>query len=927
MGGTFTMMFTTEQIILYIVIPAFAFIFGLIFKPVLEFLGEKFNDKFLYYVNFIYINRLHKKARKQLENENYKPALEELNKAAELADKNISSKMFHDINYEAGKCYLKLAEKENDFNKYKKAEEHLTKALLKFSYDDKPEYKKMNKYLIKIKNNILKYEYKQYDFDSVIINKSANEIQKSLKGYKFDSLDKKQALRYANLQTFLATCYTKILEKEYNKDYIDNITNAYQESLRVYKKDEFTEEYLNNIEKLGEFYINNMPDNQDNLSTAINYLKNAIQIYSSNFKAHQREMSRIKYHLGRAYYRLGKLENSIKNWYKAIDYLNDAINHSSDDELEQLADIENTLGLCYMKLFNIIDNRENLKKSNKSFNKVLSIYKSDIAIEKIIIYYKALCHIGLNYFHLAKIETPHRNIENSLSSFNQAFEHYKKVVNISNDKKLEESDYKDKNRYYAYNFRAKVYLYQAELLNTRTSVEKALDDLGEARKYFPIDGELGDDCWILNNTSIAYQLKSEQEKRSENLKSAIELNDAAIKKIDKESHPVYYSDFISTKGDLFLKLSDIRENNENLKISQAAYEEALTGKTLEKSPIENAITENKLIKIYIKKAKIKDTQDNLLKANEHLKKASVFCTKIGNVPCELAKIRAQCGQIQHLLSKVSNNYNAYIKTSKISLEKALEVFTAESFPIWHAKIQYELCDLKITDFRINYIKNNKKELNLHLIKETISDLEIVLKVMEEEGYIYKEAKICNKIADCFLILASEKKDKAVEYLKKAEEYLKKAQDVFDSDSSPLDYSDVAKNLGKLFFLKYLENSDDENLFNEAVKYYKESLDKRPFKEYPIHQAYILENFGDLYFEKSRFDKTDESKKYKDKVKYCYEAAMSVFISEDYIHDKESLRNKLEEAYIEDILTNDDLKKRLEKEIYYHETRPEAEKAN
>ncbi len=881
------------------------------FSKISLIIVEKIINTIIYILNIFRTSFYLNKAEKNIKEENYELGIKNLEKAARYVDNNSTGERYYIIHYKTGKCYFHLAQKKNDIESYKKAKNHFEKAIIKFSYYDKSEYKKLNKFLMNIKDNIFKYEYKQYNFDSTKIRNSIDNIKEALEGYKFDSSDKLQALIYAEIQSNLATCYTKELENENNNDYIKKVLLAYHECLRVYSPSEYTEKYLNNIEKLGVFYINNMSSNQDNLSTAINHLNNALHIYLSNFKAYEREVSRINYYLGKAFYKMGKIENSKDNYNKAIECLKLANNDSvKKEESEKLAQILDLKGLCYMKLFKLIDNKANLEKSNKSYEEVLSIYQSGKSDDKLLRLCYVRCHIGLNYLNLAKIENVQINLDNALNKYMQAFNDYENIIKNTNENRLLEINKKDKIKYEACYHRSRIYLFKAEVKDTKENIGYALEDIEESKKSIPSKVEPEFICKLSSVRAKALTIKSELVDRGKNLELANENISCSIDNINKEKNPIYYSNFMNRKGDIFIELSHIRKKNKQLKTAEEAYEEALSIKTLEKYPIGNAITHKKLVNLFIEKAKIKNTQENLDEACKHIKNANVFCSKIVNLPYELGKIYVHCGQIQHLFSKIKKNYNGYSNASEASFNKALDIFTSENFPIWHTKIEYQLCDLKITIVKIDYIKNKENKLDKEILIDTIFKLEDILKIMKDQGYIYKQAKICSKLADCYLMLASDDiiGDKESKHLESAENYLNETQNIFKPDSSPLDYSDLANRLGYLSYLKYLEHSNNENLFNEAEKYYKEALDKRPFKDYPIHQAYILENMGDLYLEKaSKVESSEGSQRYKDNAKDCYEKAMSVFISENYVHDIENLRTKLEKAYLHDILINDELR--------------------
>jgi len=195
-----------------------------------------------------------------------------------------------------------------------------------------------------------------------------------------------------------------------------------------------------------------------------------------------------------------------------------------------------------------------------------------------------------------------------------------------------------------------------------------------------------------NNIAVAYSKLAEVEKKAQNCNRAIEACEEALKVYIMERFPMQYAGTQNNLGAAYCRLAEVEEKAENCKKAINAYEEALKVRTLELFPMQYATTQNNLGAAYSTLAEVEEKVEEKIMSIKNAIEAFEAAIKIRTIqrfPIQYAMTQTNIGVAYGMLARVKDKAEN-CKNAIDSFNKSLNVYTLERFPIQYAYTQNNL---------------------------------------------------------------------------------------------------------------------------------------------------------------------------------------------------------------------------------------------
>lgn len=315
-------------------------------------------------------------------------------------------------------------------------------------------------------------------------------------------------------------------------------------------------------------------------------------------------------YLGQAYWSLSKVQNTLENCSKSVEYYNEILKFiNAESHPFEYAKIKNRIGNTYTAFAEVENKEQNCLTAISAYNEALRVFSIESNPTD---YARAYNNIGGAYHLLAQVKEPKINFRKALESFSEALR-VRTVTEFPRDYALTKNNV------------ANTYAKLSEIENPQENLKLAIDAYQDILKIYSKEKYPMQYGLTMNNIGNAYSLLAGIKERKLNSEMAIDAYEKALEVRPADQVPVQYANTIFNLGDAYLALSEDSENSETLYKAIDYLEESLTYRNPQKYPFQYALSMYNLGKAYIKLAEIEDKTDNYHKGIKAFDEAlSVF---------------------------------------------------------------------------------------------------------------------------------------------------------------------------------------------------------------------------------------------------------------------------------------------------------------
>ncbi|MDD4431642.1 MAG: tetratricopeptide repeat protein [Bacteroidales bacterium] len=184
----------------------------------------------------------------------------------------------------------------------------------------------------------------------------------------------------------------------------------------------------------------------------------------------------------------------------------------------------------------------------------------------------------------------------------------------------------------------------------------------------------------------AYEVGSVKLQKANYMKITIKAYQKTLKIVTMEKFPIQYAMTQNNMGNAHRTLAEVEDKVQNSKRAIEAYQNTLRIRTVEKFPIQYATTQNNIGAAYVTLAEVEDKAQNSKKAIEACQNA-LKITTVEKFPTDYAMTLNNMGNAYKTLAEVEDK----AQNSKKAIEacqNALKITTIEKFPIQYAMRTY-----------------------------------------------------------------------------------------------------------------------------------------------------------------------------------------------------------------------------------------------
>jgi tetratricopeptide (TPR) repeat protein len=300
-------------------------------------------------------------------------------------------------------------------------------------------------------------------------------------------------------------------------------------------------------------------------------------------------------YLGQAYWSLSKVQNTLENCTKSVEYYNEILKYINvDSHPFEYAKIKNRIGNTYTAFAEVENKVQNCMTAISAYNEALKVFSIE---RNPTDYARAFNNIGGAYLILAEEKEPKQNFKKALESFNEAL----RVRTAAEFPK-----------YYALtkNNVANTYAKLSNIENSEENLKLAIEAYQDILKIYSKEKYPQQYGLTMNNIGNAYSLLSAIKDRKLNSEKAIEAYEKALEVRPADQVPTQYANTIFNLGDAYLALSETENESESLYKAIDYLEESLQYWSREKYPLYFGLSHQTLAKAYIKLAAIEDKTEN-----------------------------------------------------------------------------------------------------------------------------------------------------------------------------------------------------------------------------------------------------------------------------------------------------------------------------
>jgi len=369
---------------------------------------------------------------------------------------------------------------------------------------------------------------------------------------------------------------------------------------------------------------------------------------------------------------------------------------------------------------------------------------------------------------------------------------------------------------------------------------------------------------------------SQYQGKAENCKKAITAFKEALKVRTLERFPMDYAMTQNNLGTAYVTLADVEANAENCKKATKAFKEALKVYTLERFPMQYATTQNNLGTAYGTLAEVEVKAENCKKAITAYEEALKVYT-LERFPTDYAMTQNNLGTAYGTLADVEAKAENCKKATK-AFKEALKVYTLEHFPMDYAMAQNNLGAAYRTLAEVEATAEN--------CKSAIKTFKEALEVRTLERFPMQYGATQNNLGTAYGRLA-EVEAKA-ENCRKAIKAFKEALKVRTLERFPMDYAMTQNNLGAAYRTLADVEAKAENC-KKAIKAFKEALKVRTLERFPMQYAMTQNNLGTAYRTLAEVEAKAENCR---KAIKAYENALKVYTKEEFPELYKSVEHNL-----------------------------------
>ncbi|MFQ3573439.1 MAG: hypothetical protein SNJ53_02270 [Thermodesulfovibrionales bacterium] len=366
-----------------------------------------------------------------------------------------------------------------------------------------------------------------------------------------------------------------------------------------------------------------------------------------------------------------------------------------------------------------------------------------------------------------------------------------------------------------------------DALKIYQEIDKLVDPIDDQDLYIEIKKGEGE-CYLslYNKTG-----------KTDFLENAISSFEKVINLDDTQEVVPDLADVRLTLGTLYIKKSDQRDKEKNLKKAIHHLDTSLKTFAIQGvEPQRLAYINSLLGKAYYDTILDGDV-DGIKKAIDYNEDALLFYT-YENYPIHYAEISAMLGDLYNALSDKENKMENLARAMGY-YKQSLAVYSSDDFLKEFGEIQLKLAE--------GYIKISKiEDKNRHLMNAIVSYQDALrYYTMDKDPKTY--ADIHKKLADIYESFASNSKEREeiLENLTRARDALKNAIFILEKERLLEDLADQMSRFADIVLKEY-EHIKSDKLLKEALDYYKKAADIRTKDKYPFEYAVIKKKIGDVY---------------------------------------------------------------------------------
>ncbi len=382
--------------------------------------------------------------------------------------------------------------------------------------------------------------------------------------------------------------------------------------------------------------------------------------------------------LGERAYDIGIVDTQIGNYMKiAIDAFEKVlILIDKDKQHNEYIKAESYLGQSYWSLSKVQDTLVNCAKSIEYFNEILKT----ISIETHPVEYARIKNrIGNTYTAFAEVESREENCLIAINAYNEALKVF--------SKRAYPQEYAR-----AHNNLGGAYLILAEVKDRTANYKKAISSFEEALMVEIIKESPKLYALTKNNIANTYARLSEIEDAESNLKRSIEAYNDVLALQSKEKAPLQYGLTKNNIGNAYSMLAVIKDKKQNLDKAISAFEEALEVRKPEQVPIQYANTMFNLGDAFLVKSELENNAEPLYRAIDAFEESIKIRTE-NKYPIQFAECKFGLGKAYLSLAGYEDKTENYHKAIA-SFDDALKIFTEEKFPENYNLLQEDISKAK-----------------------------------------------------------------------------------------------------------------------------------------------------------------------------------------------------------------------------------------
>jgi tetratricopeptide (TPR) repeat protein len=385
---------------------------------------------------------------------------------------------------------------------------------------------------------------------------------------------------------------------------------------------------------------------------------------------------------------------------------------------------------------------------------------------------------------------------------------------------------------------------------------------------------------LLRLGNRAYAIGTVELEKAEYMKTAIKACEEALKVYTLERFPMDYAMTQINLGAAYRMLAEVEAKAENCKKAIKACEEALKVYTLERFPMDYAMTQNNLGNAYKRLAEVEAKAENCKKAIKAYEESLKVYT-LERFPTNYAitqnNLGAAYGTLAEIEAKAENCERAIT-----AFEEALKVRTLERFPMDYAMTQNNLGEA--------YRRLAEVEAKAENCERAITAFEEALKVYTLERFPIYYGGTQNNLGAAYGRLAEV--EAKVENCKKAITAYEEALKVRTLERFPMDYAMTQNNLGAAYGT-LAEIEEKAKNCKKAIKACEEALKVRTLERFPMDSATTQINLGAAYGTLAEVEAKAENCK---KAIKAYEETLKVYTLERFSMQYGITQNNLGAAY-------------------------------